>query len=428
PSAGDLWTQAAKLNIPAQTLDSLKLQGKFLYLTYNNLALAQKLQQDTGSLQNLSQVAAKDYHLAGTWQNTLTTLAGAGGDQALEKLIPAIYAGKTTADRLAAYSGDLARKVRTSFPTHVVARMIERKELAIDEKAGPNVTAFLRAAAPLGYNLGRTPLNTFTQKNSGNGLPALDDESTKSLKTLHRLYQVTPSTESLQAALNLGFTSARHIASYSKEEFMTNFSSAFPPGEAAMVFGQSQTVSSVTFNFFSVANQLDSSPPVYSLSGSAEDRLNAKNAIVQQFPSMATLFGNMDYCQCEDCQSVLSPAAYFVDVLDFLGDSTANSKNYTPLDVLIAKDRALPVRRPDLGALPLSCENTDTAMPYIDIVNEILEYYIARSKLDTSYAYDTGTASTAELTAEPQHVLPVVYNSFLKDAVYPLTLPFDLWI
>ena len=200
PSAGaELWTQAANLQIPAATLDTLRLQGKFLYLTFNNAALAGKLQQDIGS--NMSQLADKDYHKPATWQATLTSLA-AGGD--VQSLIPAIYSGTTTADRLAAYSGDLARKVRISFPTQVAARMIESNEIALNPATKANVTAFLRTASSLGYSLGRTPLNTFLTS-SAKSLPALDDATKQSVKTLHRLYQVTPSTESLQAALALKF-------------------------------------------------------------------------------------------------------------------------------------------------------------------------------------------------------------------------------
>ena len=240
----------------------------------------------------------------------------------------------TTADRLAAYAGDLARKFRTSFSTPIVARMIERKDLPLSDKTSANVTAFLRAAAPLGYNLGRTPLNAFLA-NSSKSLPAMDADSIESLKTVHRLYQITPSSESLQVALKQGFTSAQDVASYTKEEFMNHYGSMFPGDEASLVYAQSQTVSAVTFNFFSMAKQLDTSPPVYGLSPSDDDRQNAKNAIVQQFPSMASLFGNLDFCDCEDCRSVLSPAAYFVDVLEFLNNSGANSKGYTPLDVLI---------------------------------------------------------------------------------------------
>jgi len=516
PSATDLWTQAANLKIPADTLNTLKLQGKFLHLTFNNAPLSQKLQKDIGSLQNLSQMADKDYYHGTTWSTALTALAGDAGDGRLQKLIPPIYPGKTTADRVAAYAGDLARKVRFSFPTQVVARMLEKKEIPLKKSTQPatpqNVANFLRAAAPLGYDLGRTPLNAFLQK-SGKNLPALDAESTQTLKTLHRLFQVTPSSESLQAAMNLGFASARDIASYTKEEFMGKYAQAFPPGEGELVYAQSQTVSSVTFNFYAMAKQLDTSAPVFALSPSDDGQQNAKNAIVQQFPSMASLFGNLDFCQCEDCRSVLSPAAYFVDVLEFLRRSAVNAAGYTPLDVLVGQRKlsiiaspngateagstvtvttsvphdfaalswvvisgvkvaeyngtfqivsvptpttltyinpavglansgggnavAVPNsqaqvvtgRRPDLAALPLTCENTNTAMPYIDLVNEILEYYVFHSQLGDGAAYDTGDASTADLIAEPQHILPQVYSDTLKKkSVFPLGLPFDLWI
>lgn len=429
PSAGaDLWKEAARLKLPAQTLDALKLQGKFLYLSFNNAALAHKLQQDIGSLENISRLADKDYHDGATWKAALTELAGTGGDKALQELIPAIYGGKTTADRLEAYAADLARKVRFSFPTQVAARQIENKQLPMDQATGPKLTAFLRSAAPLGYELGRTPLNAFL-RNSAKKLPDMDAASKESLMTLHRLYQVTPSTESLQAAMKLGFTSAYDITSYTQDEFIAKYSGYFPsPWEASLVYAKSQQVSSVTFNFFVAASHLDNAPPVYALSASNDDRQNAKNAIVQQFPTMEGLFGSMDYCDCKDCRSVLSPAAYFVDLLEFLRKSGANQAGYTPLDVLVGKDKTVPGRRPDLAALPLTCENTNTAMPYIDLVNEILEYYIANKSLDAGAAYDTGSATTADLTAEPQHILPAVYNDNLKTAVYPLNLPFDLWI
>ena len=427
PSSADLWTKAASLGIGSETLNTLKLQGKFLYLTFNNVALANALQSQIGQLENLSQLADKDFDRSDTWQATMQSVAQSTPSVTLDALIPSIYTGATTADRLAAYTGDLARKVRFSFPTAVVARMAERNELALPGPTAAPAAAFLRAAGQLGYSLGRTPLNAFMARSSGQ-LPVLDADSLQSVKTLHRLFQVTPSTESLQAALSLGFTSARQIASMPKDDFLYKYGSRFPAGEAEWVYGQSQSVASVTFNICSSAIQMDTAPPVYSLSASSTQRQAAKSALVEQFPSIATLFGNLDYCQCRDCSSVLSPAAYFVDVLQFLGNSAANAQGYTPLDVLIgSQNGSLPGRRPDLGALPLTCENTNTAMPYIDLVNEILEYYIANHHLDTSYSYDSGTATTAELTAEPQNLLPQVYTT-LKQALYPLDLPFDLWI
>ena len=67
--------------------------------------------------------------------------------------------------------------------------------------------------------------------------------------------------------------------------------------------------------------------------------------IIVNEPTLQALFGAQDSCACTHCLSV-SPAAYFVDVLQFLKDSGR-------LGDLVA-------RRPDLQDLELSCENTNT--------------------------------------------------------------------
>jgi hypothetical protein len=211
PASADFWDQAAGLGIDAGTLSALKVQGKFLYLTFNNVPLANALQSAIGKNNDLSQLAAKDYDVSDTWQSTLQSVTKNTANATLDSLIPSVYTGATTQDRLAAYAGDLARKVRISFPTQVVARMIERNQLAVSAPTAAPVTAFLRSAADLGYSLGRTPLNAFLGKSAGK-FAALDPASLATVKTLHRLYQITPSTESLQAALNAGFTYARQIA------------------------------------------------------------------------------------------------------------------------------------------------------------------------------------------------------------------------
>ena len=65
-------------------------------------------------------------------------------------------------------------------------------------------------------------------------------------------------------------------------------------------------------------------------------------------------------------------------------------------------------------------------MPYIDLVNEILEYYVAADSSNNNglenYRSDTGDSTTPELLAEPQNVIAKAYDD-LKDsnkALYPL--------
>ena len=87
---------------------------------------------------------------------------------------------------------------------------------------------------------------------------------------------------------------------------------------------------------------------------------------VEGIPEWSTLFGSLDLCKCEDCRSVYSPAAYFVDVLHFLKDRPSKIVGSSAKDILFE-------RRPDLGEIELTCENTNTTLPYVDLVNEILE-------------------------------------------------------
>src|SRR5580693_1509431 len=83
-----------------------------------------------------------------------------------------------------------------------------------------------------------------------------------------------------------------------------------------------------------------------------------------------TLFASPADCACDDCNRIFSPAAYLVDIMQYLDNapsSGAGSKSV--LQVWFE-------RRPDIGNLLLTCENTNTDIPYIDLVNEIMEYYI----------------------------------------------------
>lgn len=81
-----------------------------------------------------------------------------------------------------------------------------------------------------------------------------------------------------------------------------------------------------------------------------------------------SLFGALDFCDCEHCRSVCSPAAYLTDLLHFLDDRPAEDPG--------AALEALFERRSDIGRITLTCKNTNTPLPYIDLVNEVLEAQI----------------------------------------------------
>ena len=80
-------------------------------------------------------------------------------------------------------------------------------------------------------------------------------------------------------------------------------------------------------------------------------------------------------------------------------------------------------RRPDIANIKLNCENTNTPLPYIDLVNEILENAIPPADSDFSYQ---STLSAAELRAMPEHIRPHAYFT-LRDATFPMNIAFNLW-
>lgn len=463
-----LWEKVKAQKIAPDKIHALQLQGKLAYLTMNNAPLVQMLQKDFGSASNLTTLVDHDLHEPDAWIARLHKLTG-HDPKSLAAIIPPEYTDAKVEDRAAAYAGDLARRVRTSFPTHVVARMIDKGEVTVSRAAGAPthaVSRLLRNAATLGFSLGRTPIDKFISSNKAAVYAGIDladaDHAAAGVKQVARMFQVTPSNESLKAATDIGFTSAHDITSVPEDRFMELYGARFPStAEARLVYHKSLQVTTTVFNVFTGAKTLDTTPGLFAISGPSDDRQSAKDALISNYPTMASLFGSLDFCDCEECRSVLSPAAYLVDLLQFLDPHATNWQSFladwrskhnnapypfrdqqhfhdfstewtashpaqplpntekTPYEVLIE-------RRPDLPNLPLTCENTNTVLPYIDIANEILEYFVVHHALAPDSGYDTGEVASAELIAEPQNILPPAYDA-LKQATYPPGLPFDLW-
>ena len=78
--------------------------------------------------------------------------------------------------------------------------------------------------------------------------------------------------------------------------------------------------------------------------------------------------------------------------------------------------RQLFERRPDIGNLKLNCDNTDVALPYIDLVNEMLEALVTPANANTSFQT---TLAQAELRAFPENVRNEAYD-LLKAADFPM--------
>lgn len=452
-----LWSEAAKAGLNDSQIARLKLHGKLAFLAGNSAdlttrLLGRKIKNAAGVSEDLrhpAQLITLDFHLPEKWKEEVRAAAGAGAAN-LDKAIPPAYSGKTPEERLDAYASDMARKVRLGFPGHVVASMVAKKEVAVSTATGNVVIK----AVDEGFRFGETPVAAFLRSHPGvtAGMKGKDIRAARrEIRTLQRVYQITPGPEAMPVLLALGMTSAYDVMAHPEEVFVALFEAKYqsiynappPPAESRLVYRRASQVGSVTYNLFAAAKKMDGDPSGPVFSGAAAARKGARQDLVKRIPTMESLFGSMDFCECEHCRSLLSPAAYLVDLLQFIDpdptqwsnkvaywSQTHGGKAYPHVDAggtALRPYDVLRSRRPDLAHIPLTCENTHTAMPYIDIVNEILEYYVAKGKLEQEAMHDTSGVTTAELLAEPQHVLTDAYWTLLG-ARHSLGLPFDLWL
>lgn len=122
----------------------------------------------------------------------------------------------------------------------------------------------------------------------------------------------------------------------------------------------------------------------------------------QDMASYQDYFGSLDYCECEECNSIFGAAAYLVDLLSII------EKGITRANPDIADGLRLFDRRPDLEKIELTCENTNTLIPYLQIVNNLLANTLK----------DALTQSNSLIGGD-------VYLT-LANSYFPFNLPFNL--
>jgi Tc toxin complex TcA C-terminal TcB-binding domain/Neuraminidase-like domain/Salmonella virulence plasmid 28.1kDa A protein len=95
-------------------------------------------------------------------------------------------------------------------------------------------------------------------------------------------------------------------------------------------------------------------------------------------PTYRDLFGPGEFCDCQHCNSIFGPAAYFVDLMRITDRYIAKVNEATipkePLNLLLSE------RRPKLFTLPLTCSATNDLVPYLQIVNEVMAVRLAPGK------------------------------------------------
>jgi ABC toxin N-terminal region/Neuraminidase-like domain/Salmonella virulence plasmid 28.1kDa A protein len=395
-----LWDGLRQAGFGDDLVSALQTDGKLGFLTLQNASLMRRLVEDIGVKDTADLVAAGLYE-ARAWVPLV-------GDS--------VPAGLTAE----AYADGLAAQVRLAHPTLVTADLVRRQSINVGGPDVANAVADFLVAADATHRIGATPLQTW------DGFDALAPEAQQCALLVERLHQISPSDASMRALSELGISSARALTRYTETEFLAAHGAAFPSTEeATLTYRKAQDVHAHALNLVTGYLTNRNQPTIHVLASDSDAAAAPLAAPAADAGSslasatLETLFNNLDFCACEHCRSVLSPAAYLVELLEFLDLTGVPHDGANPIDVLLA-------RRPDLQHLLLSCENTNVALPYVDLVNEVLEHYVVNGDLTNFRGHDTlpGVAS-ADLLADPQFVEAAAYTT-LADRVFPAPLPFDM--
>lgn len=327
--------------------------------------------------------------------------------------------------------------------------------------------------------LHKTNLETFFKKNEEGIKGRFGDNTTlkSDLKKIQRVFKLAPDYETTKTLIEQNITSSAAITKLGKKRFAEKVSGKIATGKATEIYKRAERSYAASLAIIGELMSLQQGSSLAVLPNVYEAY---ETAAMKDLPDLRTLFQDTDSFECKDCKNVYSPAAYLADLLKYLDRRGSTTPMQSAKKVLFK-------RRADIGEIDLNCDNSNTAIPYIDLVCEVLEdallvtpvvissaveplltegvvhanvvneFRANNLDVDAKAAVTIGNATTwfvrdtmrtykieksggqlqvlllkqthgtvAERNAMPEYINYAVYDTILKVGKYPLALPFDL--
>lgn len=255
------------------------------------------------------------------------------------------------------YAEQLEHAVEAQYPTAVFAARVKDGLLELKDPAYKTAANFLAANPEL--ELTQQNIRAFINKGADLDGVAEREQLVDTLQQVQRVQKLSANYQEAGILLDSNFQSSLDIVQQGPDRFLKAIGERMPPARAREIFDSAQQIHDTTIAL--IGNVIRTIEP-RTLGPLAPSGDETEQPALGDYPNLRKLFGNLDTCECNPCQSVLGPAAYLVDVMRFLDPKDG----FRPLSVLLA-------RRPDIADLELTCANTSTEIPYIDLVLEVLE-------------------------------------------------------
>lgn len=452
----EYWKQI-KIAHPGVDVPKLKYTLHLATLTDTCVPLIKKLQQTMPTVSDIRQLASQldDKKLRQLITDSAalpsTRLDGETDDEARERL-----------------AREIGGVFNATQPTSVIARLAAgwRRNGSTAVSAG-TTSLIENAVTKTAFDITTTDIEDWVEHTNPSTIfhPDLNEqqrkEATAGLARLQRLFRVSDHPDQFallatrKSPSGTPYQGVFDIARYSSSAFAAQFDDQGAEIRSAMVdlHARARSMADTVSALLIAANQdryatrpaavTDPTPPPPAAPAPNNPAAPAEpglGAVPQQVADWTDMFGSVEQCECEDCRSVTGPAAYLVDLFEFLDKRCKpDARGITPLDILIGHPTktlrdgdppGIPGRRPDLALIKLTCENVNTTIPTIDLINEILESVVAfgqtvpmQNGQPAPNELSPGVTGP-ELSAAPEHVIEAAYQK-LSQAVYPLPLPYD---
>jgi len=343
-----------------EVISDLKVTLNLGAFTKNHLPLVQKLKEmrQSGKIDSPRDLAKLDVN---QWAAILSSKVNG---QVVG--YPPNIDGKTDQEKITAYAHELAAAFTKRYPTTALVGRIQADPKSPVNGSDDLLTFFNNHPA---FRLENTHVGRFIAKRSQTALAGVKNAESLvvQLKVLQRVYKLSPDYASVKMLLASNIDSSHQIYAMGEDRFIetVTVNNALTKSKAIQIYRRAEQTYATT-----LALLMDNHAAINKVTPAAVPDQNVASAqpqLLKDVPDLLTLFGSMDFCQCQSCRSVYSPAAYLVDILRFLAARKSNGPT-TPGKFV---EEVLFARRPDIGQIQLSCENTNTPLPYIDLVNEL---------------------------------------------------------
>lgn len=234
-------------------------------------------------------------------------------------------------------------------------------------------------------------LSSFFQKHSGfdiltfNFLNKIDldslklgnnktaDSTLELLKSYQRVLRLFPNPEIGKILIQSGLDSSLKITELNRGKFIAEQGAKFGVNGdhiAAEIYNSATAMRSKVMHAVAAVNSISASSHNTALTF---NNISADlKGTFQDLSSYQDYFGDLDYCDCSECKSIFGAAAYLVDLLRII-DKEITQANASIEDGLHFFDR-----RPDIKTIELTCENTNSLVPYLQIVNNLLSSILSK--------------------------------------------------